>query len=124
MASKLEVHYRILANKEGIIQKYNDGMRVPDIAKFYGVGETVIYDRLKEWGVRLVKRRRARGIRQKARGIRQKAIREPREFSPWLMKKMKQNKKINENDKGYKHFDIKQSKSDERLIHNFMKSLL
>ena len=123
MENKLKVHYRILANKEGIIQKYNDGMRVPDIAKFYGVGESVIYDRLKQWEVRPVRRRRARGIRQKARGIRQKAIREPREFSPWLRKKMKQNRKINENNKGYKHFDIKQSISDERLIHNLMKKL-
>ena len=123
MENKLKVHYRILANKEGIIQKYNDGMRVPDVAKFYRVGETVIYDRLKEWGVRLVKRRRARGIRQKARGIRQKAIREPREFSPWLRKKMKQNSRINDNNRGYKHFDLKQNKSDESLIHNFMKML-
>ena len=118
MASKLEVHYRILANKNSIIQKYNDGMRVADVAKFYGVGETVIYDRLKEWGVRLVKRGRARGITQ------QKIIREQREFSPWLLEKMKQNSRINNNDRGYKHFDLKQNKSDERLIHNFMKSLL
>ena len=117
MANNLLTHYRILANKKGIIQRYNDGMRVPDVAKFYGVGESVIYDRLKEWGVRLVKR-------AKARGIRQVTIREKREFSPWLIEKMKQNSKINDNDRGYKHFDIKQSKSDERLIHNFMKSLL
>ena len=123
MASTLEVHYRILANKEGIIEKYNDGMRVPDIAKFYRVGESVIYDRLKQWEVRPVRRRRARGIRQKARGIRQKAIREPREFSPWLRKKMKQNSRINNNDRGYKHFDLKQNKSDESLIHNFMKMI-
>ena len=118
MASTLVVHYRILANKEGIIQKYNEGMRVPDIAKFYEVGETVIYNRLKEWGVRLVKRGRARGPTkiQKENS--------PRIFSPWLLEKMKQNRQINDNDRRYKHFDIKQSKSDERLIHNFMKSLL
>ena len=116
MASTLEIHYKILANKDSIIQKYNDGMRVPDVAKFYGVGETVIYDRLKEWGVRLVKRRRVRGIRQKA-------IREPREFSPWLLEKMKQNKKVNDNNKDYKRFIVEQGKDDERLIHNLMKML-
>jgi len=117
MESTLEVHYRILANKESIIQKYNDGMRVPDIAKFYGVGESVIYDRLKQWEVRPVRRK-------KTRGITNVTTREKREFSPWLMEKMKQNRKINDNDRGYKHFDLKQNKSDERLIHNFMKSLL
>ena len=118
MASTLEVHYKILANKEGIIQKYNDGMRVPDIAKFYEVGESVIYDRLKQWEVRLVIRRK------KTRGITNVTTQEKREFSPWLMKKMKQNSRINNNDRGYKHFDLKQNKSDESLIHNFMKSLL
>ena len=118
MANTLLTHYRILSNKDAIIQKYNDGMRVADVAKFYGVGETVIYDRLKEWGVRLVKRGRARGITQ------QKIIREQREFSPWLLEKMKQNKKVNDNNKDYKRFIVEQGKDDERLIHNFMKSLL
>ena len=117
MASTLEIHYKILANKDSIIQKYNDDMRVPDVAKFYGVGETVIYDRLKEWGVRLVKRRKARGITQ------QKIIREQREFSPWLLEKMKQNKKVNDNNKDYKRFIVEQGKDDERLIHNLMKML-
>ena len=117
MANTLEVHYRILSNKDAIIQKYNDGMRVADVAKFYGVGETVIYDRLKEWGVRLVKRGRARGITQ------QKIIREQREFSPWLIEKMKQNKKVNDNNKDYKRFIVEQGKDDERLIHNLMKML-
>ena len=117
MANTLLTHYRILSNKDAIIQKYNDGMRVADVAKFYGVGESVIYNQLKQWEVRLVRRK-------KTRGITNVTTREKREFSPWLIEKMKQNKKINENDKKYKHFDIKQSKSDERLIHNFMKSLL
>ena len=116
MASTLEVHYRILANKEDIIQKYNDGMRVPDIAKFYGVGESVIYDRLKQWEVRLVRRK-------KTRGITNVTTRKKREFSPWLLEKMKQNKKVNDNNKDYKRFIVEQGKDDERLIHNFMKML-
>ena len=116
MANYIETHYRILANKDDIIQKYNDGMRVPDIAKFYGVGESVIYDRLKQWEVRPVRRK-------KTRGITNVTTREKREFSPWLRKKMKQNSRINNNNRGYKHFDLKQNKSDESLIHNFMKML-
>ena len=36
-------------NKKGIIEKYNNGIKVTEIAKIYGVAIPTIYVKLKQW---------------------------------------------------------------------------
>ena len=39
----------LMNNKEGIIEKHNNGMKVTDIARAYGVAVPTIYVKLKQW---------------------------------------------------------------------------
>lgn len=49
MTGRREIYHMLMSNKKDIIQKYNSGMKVPDIARVYDVAVPTIYVKLKQW---------------------------------------------------------------------------
>ena len=56
MNGRREVYHMLMRNKKGIIQKYNNGMRVCDIAEAYKVAVPTVYVKLKQWEGELKRR--------------------------------------------------------------------
>jgi predicted DNA-binding protein YlxM (UPF0122 family) len=48
-----KIYHGLMNNKKSIIEKYNNGMKVIDIAKIYGVAVPTIYVKLKQWETEL-----------------------------------------------------------------------
>lgn len=108
---KAIIHRMLLDNKEGIIQKYNEGMKVWCIAEVYNVAESTIYIKLKQWKVRKVRSRDAYHRKKPKAKYRRK-------FSPELLAKMKENTRIN--NKHIKHIKFKHTTEDQKLIANIL----
>ena len=60
MVNRRKIYHMLMNNKEGIIEKHNNGMKTTDIAKAYGVVVPTIYVKLKQWESEL----RRRNIKQ------------------------------------------------------------
>ena len=57
MVDRRKIYHMLMNNKEGIIKKYNNGIKVNDIAKAYGVAVPTIYIKLKQWESEFKRRR-------------------------------------------------------------------
>lgn len=49
MENRRKIYHMLMNNKKDIIQKYNNGMRVPEIARICKVAIPTIYVKLKQW---------------------------------------------------------------------------
>lgn len=111
--NKAVIHRMLLDNKENIIQKYNENVRVYDIAKLYGVAESTIYIKLSQWGIR---KKRSKRVCRRETG---KPARVKRKFSPELLAKMKENTRIN--NQHIKFYETVETIHDEFLVQNILK---
>lgn len=110
---KAVIHQMLLDNKEGIIQKYNDGMLVYEIAEAYQVAESTIYIKLGQWGIRKRKSKRA------FRRIGEKPIKFKRVFSPEFLANREKNTKTN--NKYIKFYKTVETIHDKFLVQNILK---
>lgn len=110
---KAVIHQMLLDNKEAIIQKYNEGKRVYEIAEIYKVAESTIYIKLGQWGVRKRKSKRA------FRRIGEKPAKFKRVFSPEFLANREKNTKTN--NKYIKFYRTVETKDDRFLVKEILK---
>jgi len=120
MVDKTKVHKMLMDNREAIIQKDKQDIRITEIAWEYGVSFTTIYSLLRKWGKkRDFKRRYFKPLKDQKTEKEEKLIAFEKTLSPELLAKRKENTRIN--NKYIKYYKVVETAHDNFLVQNILR---
>jgi len=105
----------IESNRENIIEKYEQNTPIKTIAELYGVSRSIIYLRLRKWGITV---RKYKGTRRRKEERLVSREHYKRQFSKAFLAKQKENTRINNEHITYIKF--KRSTEDQKLVDNLL----
>ena len=118
--NKTGIHKMLMDNREAIIQKDKQDIRITEIAREYGVSFTTIYSLLRKWGrKRDYKRRYFKPLKDQKTEKEEKFIAFEKTLSPELLAKRKENTRIN--NKYIKFYKVVETKNDKFLVQEISK---
>ena len=122
MVDKTKVHKMLMDNREAIIQKDKQDIRITEIAQEYGVSFTTIYSLLRKWGKRRdFKRRYFKPPKDQKTEREEKLITFEKTLSPELLAKRKENTRIN--NKYIKYYKVVETVHDKFLVQDFIEEV-
>jgi len=122
MKGRIGIHKMLIANREAIIQKDKQDIRILKIAQEYGVSFTTIYSLLRKWGrKRDYKRRYFKPLKDQKTEKEKKLIAFEKTLSPELLTKRKENTRIN--NKYIKYYKVVETVHDKFLVQDFIEKV-
>ena len=122
MVDKTKVHKMLMDNREAIIQKDEQDIKITEIAWEYGVSFTTIYSLLRKWGrKRDFKRKYFKLPKDQKTEKEEKLIAFEKTLSPELLAKRKENTRIN--NKYIKYYKVVETVHDKFLVQDFIEKV-